>query len=116
MAENEAGYEVLRVSHLAKYSVDKRVRKRLFLSDRIVSEVVFYEPDQQTADHHHPRQDKIFLVLEGRGTITFDTEEMQVEQTCMIFMPANLKHGVKVDDDSCLMLLFFKGPGRPGKN
>ncbi len=115
MTENEPGYEVLNVADLTEFSLEKRVRKRLFLSDRIVSEVVFYEPGQHTVEHHHPRQDEIFLVLEGRGTITFDEEEVRVEPTSMIFVPAHMKHGVKVDDDSRLVLLFFKGPGRPGK-
>ena len=115
ITENEPGYEVLKIADLAEYSVEKRVRKRLFLSDHIVSEVVFYEPGQQTVEHHHPRQDEIFLVLEGRGTSTFGKEEVRVEASSMIFVPANLKHGVKVDDDSRLVLLFFKGPGRPGR-
>ncbi len=116
MGESKPGYEVLKVADLAEFSLDKRVRKRLFLSDCIVSEAVFYEPGQSTVEHHHPRQDEIFLVLEGRGTITFGSQEVRVEPTSMLFVPANLKHGVKVDDDSRLVLLFFKGPGRPGKD
>ncbi|HJM52201.1 MAG TPA: cupin domain-containing protein [Alphaproteobacteria bacterium] len=116
MSESKPGYEVLKVADLAEFSLDKRVRKRLFLSDCIVSEAVFYEPGQSTVEHHHPRQDEIFLVLEGRGTITFGSQEVRVEPTSMLFVPANLKHGVKVDDDSRLVLLFFKGPGRPGKD
>ena len=116
MTETEAGYEVLKVADLAEYSSEKRVRKRLFLSDRIVSEVVFYEPGQETVEHHHPRQDEIFLVLEGHGVITLGEEEVEIEPTSMIFVPANLKHGVKVDKESRLVLLFFKGPGRPGKS
>ena len=114
--ETEPSYEVLKIADVAEYSAEKQVRKRLFLSDRIVSEAVFYEPGQQTVEHHHPRQDEIFLVLEGRGAITFENgEEVRVEPSSMVFVPAHMKHGVKVDDDGRLILLFFKGPGRPGK-
>ncbi len=45
---------------MVAYSEQKRVRKRVFLSDDLVSALVCYEADQGTPVHHHPRQDEIF--------------------------------------------------------
>ena len=112
---SEAGPEAIRIADLADDTAEEKVRKRIFLSDHIVSEVVFYEKGGSTVEHHHPRQDEIFLVLEGSGIITVGEKEVRVEPTSMLFVPANEKHSVIVDDDCRMTLMFFKGPGRPGK-
>ena len=111
----EANFESVRIADLAEYPGEKSVRKRVFLSDKAVSEVVFCEKGGVTAEHHHPRQDEVFLVLEGTGIIMVGEREVRVEPTSMVFVPANEKHSVVVDDDCRMTLVFFKGPGRPSK-
>ena len=50
---------------LKEFSADKRVRKPIFKTGQLVSEIVCYEPGQSTVPHQHPRQDETFFVLDG---------------------------------------------------
>lgn len=105
--------EHAKIDDLVEFSEDRRVRKRVFLSDDIVSEVVCYEPGQGTPVHHHPRQDEIFYVIEGRGTMEVGEETIELAASSTVFVPATVPHGLTAADDSRLVLMFFKGPGKP---
>lgn len=105
--------EHAKIAEMVEYSDIKRVRKRVFLSDDLVAELVCYEPAQGTPVHHHPRQDEIFYVIEGRGTMSVGEEVIEVAAGSTILVPATVPHGVTAADDSRLVLMFFKGPGRP---
>ncbi|MCL5959876.1 MAG: cupin domain-containing protein, partial [Chloroflexi bacterium] len=80
-------------------------------SEKLIAEIVCYEPGQHTVQHLHPRQDEIFYIVEGEGIITVDGEEITVRPTSVVFVPAKTKHGIKTTDDSRLLLMFIKGPG-----
>lgn len=107
--------EVLEVSDLIEYADDRRVRKKLFFSQDIVSELVCYEPGQDTVPHRHPRQDEIFYVVEGSGTIVVGDEEIAARTGTSVFTPANVEHSIRADRDSRFVILFFKGPGSGGR-
>ena len=70
--------EHAKIAEMVEYSDIKRVRKRVFLSDDLAAELVCYEPAQGTPVHHHPRQDEIFYVIEGRGTMSVGEEVIEV--------------------------------------
>jgi quercetin dioxygenase-like cupin family protein len=106
---------IAEVSDLIEYSAEKRVRKQLFLADRIVSELVCYEPGQDTVAHQHPRQDEIFYVVEGAGTIVVEDREIPARTGTSVLVPAGAKHSIRADRASRFVILFFKGPGIPGK-
>ena len=107
--------EHAKIGEMVAYSDQKRVRKRVFLSDDLVSELVCYEPGQGTPVHHHPRQDEIFYVIEGRGIMSVGEEVIEAGAGSTVFVPATVPHDVTAADDSRLVLMFFKGPGRPRK-
>jgi quercetin dioxygenase-like cupin family protein len=103
----------LNVVDLKEFSQETRVRKKLIHSQMLSSEVVYYEPGQETVLHLHPKQDEVFYVVEGAGAITFEDSEIKVTTGSMVFVPAGIRHGVRTDKDSRLVLLFTKGPGVP---
>lgn len=107
--------DVVNIDELAEFSADRRVRKRLFLEDRIEAEVAYYEPGQSTVPHHHVGQDEIFLIMDGSGTITVDGERRRVSRGDVIFAPADLKHAVEVDQGERMAMVFVKAPGRRAK-
>ncbi len=96
---------------MVEYDPALRVRKPILKVDSLVSEIVCYEPGQATATHHHPVQDEIWVVLEGRGEIWVGEDRLPVRKSSMIFIPAGKRHGLKAADDSRLVLLFIKTPG-----
>jgi quercetin dioxygenase-like cupin family protein len=103
------------VNDLIEYSPDDRVRKKLVGSDRLLAEMVCYEPGMMTKEHIHPWQDEIFYVVEGSGTIIVDGDSIPVSQSSMVLVRARSKHGVRAADDGRLVLLFVKGPGSAAK-
>ncbi len=66
--------ETLSLDNLIEFDGDRRIRKRLIISDLIESELVCYEPGQSTVEHHHVGQDEIFYIVDGSGTFTVDGE------------------------------------------
>ncbi len=101
------------LNHMIEYDPELRVRKPIMKVPAFVSEIVCYEPGQQTATHHHPVQDEIWVVLEGYGEIWVGDERLAVEPTSMIYIPAGIRHGLAASPDSRLVLLFIKAPGIP---
>ena len=102
--------EQLRIEEIKEFSTEKRIRKKLLGSDRIVAEFVCYEPGQATPEHVHPKQDEIFYCVEGRGIMIVDGEETPLEPTSLILVKAREKHGVRTLPDSRLVLMFTKAP------
>ena len=102
--------EQLKIEEIKEFSTEKRIRKKLLGSDRIVAEFVCYEPGQATPEHVHPKQDEIFYVVEGRGIMLVDGEEIPLVPTSLILVKAREKHGVKTLPDSRLVLMFTKAP------
>jgi mannose-6-phosphate isomerase-like protein (cupin superfamily) len=59
----------------------------------------------------HPKQDEIFYVVEGKGAMIVEDEEIPVGPKSVIFVPARMSHGVKAAEDGNMVLMFFKAPG-----
>lgn len=101
----------LSVDDLKEFSPDKWIRKTLIQSDQMVSNMMCYEPGQETPTHAHKRQDEIFFIVEGRGTVTVADEEVAVGPTSVVFVPAGTPHSVRPAGDSRLVLFYVKAPG-----
>ena len=102
--------EQLRIEDIKEFATEKRIRKKLLGSDRLVAEMVCYEPGQATPEHAHPKQDEIFYVVEGTGTMIVNGEEIPLKPTSLILVKARERHGVRTLPDSRLVLMFFKAP------
>ena len=48
--------QVFDLRALSEFAADKRVRKMLFKTDQLWSEIACYEPGQSTVMHSHPRE------------------------------------------------------------
>ena len=103
--------EHLKIDKVIEFDTEKRIRKKLLGSDKIVAEMLCYEPGQATPEHVHPKQDEIFYVVEGTGTMIVNGEEIPLEPTSLILVKAHEKHGVKTLPESRLVLMFIKAPG-----
>jgi quercetin dioxygenase-like cupin family protein len=106
--------EHLRIREHMEFSSIKQTRKKLVASENLVAELVCYEPGQATVAHLHPRQDEMFHVIDGAGTIVVDEQEVQVAVGSIVFVPAGVRHGIRADAESRLALMFIKGPGSTG--
>ena len=103
--------EHIKVEDHVEFSAAKRIRKKLHGSPKMVAELICYEPGQGTPVHHHPSQDEIFYVIEGRGTMLVGGQEVSVHPRSLIHVPAQTSHGITAAADSRLVILFVKSPG-----
>src|ERR671934_2184262 len=80
---------------LKDFAPDKRVRKMLFKSDQLWSEIACYEPGQSTAMHQHPLEEEAIFVLEGTATMSIDGQEVQVPAGSIVKFPNAVLHDVR---------------------
>ena len=110
--------EHLRIEELVEFSTEKRTKKKLFGSRKIVAGLLCFEPGQAAPVHDHPQQDEVFYVLEGNGKISIGgekgTEETKIPPKSVVLVPARARFGISATNDSRLVVLFFKSPALAG--
>lgn len=107
--------DIRNLKDLIEFQPGGKVRKRVFITDKIEMELVCYEPGTSTVEHHHVGQDEIFIIMEGSGTITVGGEPVRVGAGSLVFAPADIKHGIEPDRDVRMVMLFVKAPGRSAR-
>jgi len=100
----------IRVEDVREFSKEKRIRKKLLGTEKIGAEYLCYEPGQGTPMHHHPKQDELFYVVEGRGILTVGDEEIPVGPSSLVLARAQVPHGMMAASDSRMIVMFFKAP------
>jgi quercetin dioxygenase-like cupin family protein len=114
MDENGAGAtvtgcaEVFDLHALKAFAPDKRVRKMLFKSDQLWSEIACYEPGQSTAMHQHPLEEEAIFVLEGTATMSIDGQEVQVPAGSIVKFPNAVLHDVRNLGRERCVIMFLK--------
>ena len=107
--------DVRSLKDLIEFDVAHKVRKRVFITEKLEMELVCYEAGQSTVEHHHVGQDEIFMILEGTGTITIGTEAVRVGPGSLVYAPADIKHGIQPDRECRMAMVFVKAPGRSSR-
>ena len=65
------------------------------------------EVEKPMAIHSHPPMEQIYYVRSGRGIVTVDGEEMEVEKDMVIFIPSGAEHGMRpLDGDEPLTYIY----------
>ena len=107
--------DVRTLKDLVEFHPGGKVRKRIFIADKIEMELVCYEPGTNTVEHHHAGQDEIFIIMDGTGTITVGNEAVRVGPGSLVYAPADIKHGIEPDRDGRMVMVFVKAPGRSAR-
>src|SRR5512134_2091936 len=100
--------QVFDLHALKAFAPDKRVRKMLFKSDQLWSEIACYEPGQSTVMHTHPREEEAIFVLEGTAHMSIDGEEVVVEAGSIVKFPRNVMHDVRNPGPDRCVIMFLK--------
>src|SRR5437879_13265262 len=72
--------QVFDLNALKAFASDKRVRKMLFKTDQLWSEIACYEPGQSTVMHHHAKEEEAIFVLQGTANMSVAGEEYRSEE------------------------------------
>ncbi|HEY7039777.1 MAG TPA: cupin domain-containing protein [Methylomirabilota bacterium] len=103
--------QVFDLHALKDFASDKRVRKMLFKTDQLWSEIVCYEPGQSTVMHQHPKEEEAIYVLEGRAHMNIDGEEVVVDAGSIVTFPQKVLHDVRnLGPDRCVIMFLKINP------
>src|SRR5512138_476856 len=93
---------------LKDFAPDKRVRKMLFKTDQLWSEIACYQPGQSTVMHSHPREEEAIFVLEGTANMSIAGDEVVVPAGAIVKFPANVPHDVRNLGSERCVIMFLK--------
>jgi len=100
--------QVFDLNALKAFAPDKRVRKMLFKTEQLWSEIACYEPGQSTVMHSHPREEEAIYVLEGTATMSIAGDEVTVPAGAIVKFPANVPHDVRNLGTERCVIMFLK--------
>ena len=100
---------------LAEFTPEKRVRKRLFKTEQLWSEILCYEPGQSTVMHHHPYEEEQFLIVSGTATLSVGGDEITLGAGSVLLVAATVLHDVRNLGKERLLIVFTKVTTRLAK-
>jgi quercetin dioxygenase-like cupin family protein len=107
--------QVFDLNALKAFASDKRVRKMLFKTDQLWSEIACYEPGQSTVMHSHPREEEAIYVLEGTANMSINGDEVAVPAGAIV-KPANVPHDVRnLGRERCVIMFLKINQGAQGR-
>ena len=103
----------IRLADRARFAPDKMAKIALAGTPRAQVDLYCLEPGQVQKVHAHDGQDKVYVVLDGRGRFTLDGAEHALEAGEALVAAAGSQHGVTNDSGKRLTLLVFMAPPPP---
>jgi quercetin dioxygenase-like cupin family protein len=100
--------QVFDLHALKAFAPDKRVRRMLFKTDQLWSEIACYEPGQSTVMHSHPREEEAIFVLEGTATMSIDGRDVVVPAGAIVQFPHDVPHDVRNLGTERCVIMFVK--------
>jgi quercetin dioxygenase-like cupin family protein len=102
--------KIVDLAAIQQFSNEKMKKNNLFQTPRFFCDVYCFEPGQEQKGHVHGEQDKIYLVLEGRGRFTVGRETRELGPGQGTMAPAGEEHGVINHTPQRLRVLVFVAP------
>jgi quercetin dioxygenase-like cupin family protein len=101
---------VINLSDYQKFSNEKMKKNNIFQTARFFCDIYCFEPGQEQKGHIHGEQDKVYLVLEGKGTFQVGDEKQVLGPGDGTMAPAGEEHGVRNHTNARLKVLVFVAP------
>ena len=101
---------VIEVPAQHRFSGVKFQKVNLFDSPRMFCDIYCFEPGQEQALHAHDEADKIYYVLDGRGTFAVGGETRELGPGYAVLCPPGDEHGVTNTGTHRLVVLVFMAP------
>ena len=102
--------KVINLSDYQKFSNEKMKKNNIFQTPRFFCDVYCFEPGQEQKGHIHGGQDKVYLVLEGKGTFQVGNEKQVLGPGDGTMAPAGEEHSVLNHTEDQLKVLVFVAP------
>ena len=102
--------DVKHVPTLQAFNAQKMHKVNLFETARMFCDIYCFEPGQEQKTHAHAGSDKIYYVLEGRGTFHIGGESRELDPQMMVMAPSGVEHGVVNTSTARLVVLTYMAP------
>lgn len=89
---------------------EKFYKRTLWQGAHVTAGLNCLEPGQTQSAHAHEGADKIYFVLEGRGSFRIGDQEREAAAGTLVIAPAGLTHGVTNEGATRLSLLVIIAP------
>ena len=93
-----------------RFSSEKMQKVGIFETPRLFCDLYCLEFNQAQKTHIHDDSDKVYVALEGRGTIRVGEENEEIGPGQAVLAPAGEPHGVRNPNAERLILLVFISP------
>lgn len=94
----------------AAFDESKMGKVSLASGDHLYAGLNCFLPGQEHKAHVHADQDKMYVVLEGRGEASVGDEVRPVGAGDLVFAPAGVIHGMKSSGPANLVVLVVFSP------
>ena len=101
---------VKKFKELAQFKRDKMAKTNLFETERFFLDVYGLEPGQSQSAHSHEGADKVYVVVEGEGTVTIGGETHAISAGECVHAPAGVQHALENQGPDRLVALAFMAP------
>jgi quercetin dioxygenase-like cupin family protein len=102
--------KVINITDYQKFSIEKTKKNNMFQTTRFFCDIYCFEPGQEQKGHIHGEQDKVYLVLEGKGTFQVGNEKQVLGPGDGTMAPAGEEHSVLNHTKDRLKVLVFVAP------
>ena len=92
------------------FSPEKMKKVGLFDTANLFCDLYCLQPGQFQKPHTHQGADKVYFVLQGRGTFLIGDEEKSLRTGEIVLAPSGAVHGVKNEEQEDLSLLVLMAP------
>ena len=98
------------VRDLARFLPERMEKIDVFRGPAMSAGLNTFEPGQEHAAHAHAGQDKLYVVIEGRGEILVDGVWHEAEPGTVALAPAGSEHAVRNPGERRLTVLVVMAP------
>jgi mannose-6-phosphate isomerase-like protein (cupin superfamily) len=102
--------KVIHLDNYQQFSSEKMKKNNIFQTSRFFCDVYCFEPGQEQKGHVHGDQDKVYVVLEGQGTVKIGAESRVLGPGEGTMATAGEEHGVVNHTNARLRVLVFVAP------
>ncbi|MGH7259074.1 MAG: cupin domain-containing protein [Nitrospiraceae bacterium] len=102
--------KVINLTDYQQFSQEKMKKNNIFQTPRFFCDIYCFEPGQEQKGHVHGEQDKVYLVLEGKGTFQVGDKKQILGPGDGTMAPAGEEHGVLNHTTARLKVLIFVAP------
>jgi mannose-6-phosphate isomerase-like protein (cupin superfamily) len=99
-----------KLSDLIAFDQQRMAKRRVFDTDRTITDLYCLDPGQEQLLLAHEASDKVVVVMAGRVMARVDDDSAELGQYEALLVPAGSKHAFKNLGPDPVVLLVFLGP------